>query len=188
MKAVGATAIDAPVSGGTGGAAAGTLTFMVGGSSEEFEASKVILSKMGAKLVHCGGVGNGQVAKLCNNLLLGICMLGTSEAYALGIKLGADPALLATVINSSSGQNWSSEKYNPVPGVMPASAASRGYTGGFAAELMLKDLGLAKEAADNVKLALPLGHVAHAKYTMMKNSGEGGRDFSAIFESVMKNK
>ncbi|MDP9088908.1 MAG: 3-hydroxyisobutyrate dehydrogenase [Pseudomonadota bacterium] len=171
---------DAPVSGGTGGAEAGTLTFMVGGSSEVFEHIAPVLRQMGKNIVHCGDSGTGQVAKICNNLLLGISMIGVSEAMNLGTALGIDAKVLAGIINTSSGRCWSSDTYNPYPGVMDNVPAARGYTGGFGAELMLKDLGLALDAAKLSKQPVVLGALAQQLYQMFSAQGAGGQDFSAI--------
>ena len=177
---------DAPVSGGTGGAQAGTLTFMVGASQALFDTLHPVLAQMGRNIVHCGDVGTGQVAKICNNLLLGISMVGVSEAMALGAALGIDSEVLAGVINSSTGRCWSSEVYNPWPGIVEAAPASRGYTGGFGAELMLKDLGLATEAARQAHQPVVMGAVAQQLYQAMSLRGEGGKDFSAIINSYRK--
>jgi len=177
---------DAPVSGGTGGAQAGTLTFMVGASAEHFEVLKPVLAQMGKNIVHCGDVGTGQIAKICNNLLLGISMIGVAEAMALGNTLGIDTGVLASIINSSTGRCWSSEVYNPWPGIVETAPASRGYTGGFGAELMLKDLGLATEAARVAHQPVILGAVAQQLYQAMSLRGDGGKDFSAIVESYRK--
>ncbi len=177
---------DAPVSGGTGGAAAGTLTFMVGATPELFATLQPVLAQMGRNIVHCGAVGTGQIAKICNNLLLGISMVGVSEAMALGDALGIDTQVLAGIINSSTGRCWSSEAYNPWPGVVETAPASRGYTGGFGAELMLKDLGLATEAARQAHQPVVLGAVAQQLYQAMSLRGEGGQDFSAIINSYRK--
>lgn len=177
---------DAPVSGGTGGAAAGTLTFMVGASDALFAALKPVLAHMGRNIVHCGEVGTGQIAKICNNLLLGISMIGVSEAMALGNALGIDTQVLAGIINSSTGRCWSSDTYNPWPGVIDTAPSSRGYTGGFGAELMLKDLGLATEAARQARQPVILGAVAQQLYQAMSLRGEGGKDFSAIIEAYRK--
>jgi 3-hydroxyisobutyrate dehydrogenase len=177
---------DAPVSGGTGGAQAGTLTFMVGASAEHFNVLKPILAQMGKNIVHCGDVGTGQIAKICNNMLLGISMIGVAEAMALGNSLGIDTGVLAGIINSSTGRCWSSEVYNPWPGIVETAPASRGYTGGFGAELMLKDLGLATEAARGAHQPVILGAVAQQLYQAMSLRGEGGKDFSAIIESYRK--
>ncbi|MFJ4375862.1 3-hydroxyisobutyrate dehydrogenase [Pseudomonas japonica] len=177
---------DAPVSGGTGGAAAGTLTFMVGGSDALFATLQPVLAQMGRNIVHCGAVGTGQIAKICNNLLLGISMVGVSEAMALGNALGIDTKVLAGIINSSTGRCWSSDTYNPWPGIIETAPASRGYTGGFGAELMLKDLGLATEAAKQAHQPVILGAVAQQLYQAMSLRGDGGKDFSAIVESYRK--
>ncbi|NNA87436.1 3-hydroxyisobutyrate dehydrogenase [Pseudomonas fragi] len=177
---------DAPVSGGTGGAQAGTLTFMVGAPQVLFDTLHPVLEQMGRNIVHCGDVGTGQVAKICNNLLLGISMVGVSEAMALGAALGIDSEVLAGVINSSTGRCWSSEVYNPWPGIVETAPASRGYTGGFGAELMLKDLGLATEAARQAHQPVVMGAVAQQLYQAMSLRGEGGKDFSAIINSYRK--
>ena len=179
---------DAPVSGGTGGAAAGTLTFMVGATPELFATLQPVLAQMGRNIVHCGDVGTGQIAKICNNLLLGISMVGVSEAMALGDALGIDTQVLAGIINSSTGRCWSSDTYNPWPGVIETAPSSRGYTGGFGADLMLKDLGLATEAARQAKQPVILGAVAQQLYQSMSQRGEGGKDFSAIINSYRKPK
>ena len=177
---------DAPVSGGTGGAAAGTLTFMVGATAELFGTLQPVLAQMGRNIVHCGEVGTGQIAKICNNLLLGISMVGVSEAMALGDALGIDTQVLAGIINSSTGRCWSSDTYNPWPGVIETAPASRGYTGGFGDDLMLKDLGLATEAARQAHQPVVLGAVAQQLYQAMSQRGEGGKDFSAIVNSYRK--
>jgi 3-hydroxyisobutyrate dehydrogenase len=171
---------DAPVSGGTGGAEAGTLTFMVGGDTAVFQQITPILRHMGKNIVHCGAGGTGQVAKICNNLLLGITMIGVSEAMNLGTALGIDAKVLAGIINTSSGRCWSSDTYNPYPGVMENVPAARGYSGGFGADLMLKDLGLAVDAAKQSKQPALLGAVAQQLYQMFSAQGAGGQDFSAI--------
>jgi 3-hydroxyisobutyrate dehydrogenase len=175
-------AADAPVSGGTGGAVAGTLTFMVGASGELFDRIKPILASMGKNIVHCGGSGNGQVAKICNNMLLAISMIGVSEAMNLGVALGIDPKVLAGIINTSSGRCWSSDTYNPYPGVMDNVPSARNYTGGFGVDLMLKDLGLASDAAKLAKQSIPLGGAARELYQMFSSQGAGGKDFSAIIQ------
>ncbi len=170
---------DAPVSGGTGGAQAGTLTFMVGAGDDVFERIRPVLLDMGKNVVHCGALGTGQVAKICNNLLLGISMMGVSEAMALGVSLGIDPAVLAGIINTSTGRCWSSDTCNPYPGVLPAAPAARGYAGGFAANLMLKDLGLATEAARHARQPLWMGALTQQLYQSMSQQGLGTLDFSA---------
>jgi 3-hydroxyisobutyrate dehydrogenase len=177
---------DAPVSGGTGGAQAATLTFMVGAAPGVFEAIKPVLAQMGKNIVYCGTAGTGQVAKICNNLLLGISMIGVAEAMSLGVGLGIDPKILAGVINTSSGRCWSSDTYNPYPGVMENVPAARGYTGGFGTDLMLKDLGLATEAAKQAKQPLLLGSVAQQLYQMFSGGGAGAQDFSAIIDLYRK--
>lgn len=179
-QARGFTMIDAPVSGGVGGAAAGTLTFIVGGSTEALEQARPVLEKMGKNIFHAGDSGAGQVAKICNNMLLGILMAGTSEALALGVANGLDPKVLSDIIAKSSGRNWATELYNPWPGVMENVPASREYSGGFGTDLMLKDLGLAEEAAISAKQAIPLGAQARQLYALHSGLGRGGLDFSSI--------
>ncbi|TLX56033.1 3-hydroxyisobutyrate dehydrogenase [Stutzerimonas nosocomialis] len=178
--------LDAPVSGGTGGAAAGTLTFMVGGSAADFDRAQPILAAMGKNIVHCGDSGNGQVAKVANNMLLGISMIGVAEAMSLGVSLGMDPAVLAGVINTSSGRCWSSDTYNPYPGVLENAPASRGYSGGFGTDLMLKDLGLATEAAKQIRQPVILGALAQQLYQRFSADGNGGLDFSAIIQTYLR--
>lgn len=172
--------LDAPVSGGTGGAEGSTLTFMVGGAKIDFDHAQPLFTKMGKNIVHCGGSGNGQVAKVANNMLLGISMIATAEAMSLGVSLGMDPKVLAGIINTSSGRCWSSEIYNPYPGVVENAPASRGYSGGFGVDLMLKDLGLATEAAKFAKKPVVLGAVAQQLYQLFSSQGGGKLDFSAI--------
>ncbi|WP_180180710.1 3-hydroxyisobutyrate dehydrogenase [Acinetobacter sp. YH01021] len=171
---------DAPVSGGTLGAKDGTLTFMVGADDATFEAVKPVLSCMGKNLVHCGAVGTGQVAKICNNLILGISMTAVAEGMALGAKLGIDPQALAGVINSSTGRCWSSEIYNPWPDICVNAPSSRGYTDGFAAQLMLKDLGLAVDAAQQVDQPVVLGSMVQKLYQQLCQEGDAHLDFSSI--------
>ncbi|GAA5194206.1 3-hydroxyisobutyrate dehydrogenase [Ferrimonas gelatinilytica] len=175
--------VDAPVSGGTAGAAAGTLTFICGGSNEGFKAAQPILSDMGANIFHAGGTGAGQVAKICNNMLLSVLMIGTSEALQLGRDHGLDPKVLSDIMQVSSGGNWTLEKYNPCPGVMPQAPASNGYQGGFMVDLMAKDLGLAMETAGQSRSATPMGALATALYRQHARQGNGKRDFSSIFET-----
>lgn len=172
--------IDAPVSGGTAGAAAGTLTFMVGGSDDAVAAARPLLAAMGKNIFHAGASGAGQMAKVCNNMLLGILMAGTAEALALGVKNGLDPAVLSDIMANSSGRNWVLETYNPWPGVMAQAPASRGYSGGFMSALMLKDLGLAEEAALQSQAATPLGALARNLYQAHVAAGMGQLDFSSI--------
>ena len=178
--------IDAPVSGGTGGAIAGTLTFMVGGSDADLERARPLLEKMGKNIFHAGDVGAGQTAKICNNMLLGILMIGTSEAIALGVANGLDPKVLSEIMRRSSGGNWALEVYNPFPGVQEASAATRGYTGGFGTDLMLKDLGLAQESAMSVKASTPLGGMARQIYAAHSIAGHGPEDFSSVIKMLQK--
>ena len=187
-EATGIAFIDAPVSGGTGGAIAGTLTFMVGGSDANLERARPLLEKMGKNIFHAGDVGAGQTAKICNNMLLGILMIGTSEAIAMGVANGLDPKVLSEIMRRSSGGNWALEVYNPFPGVQEASAATRGYTGGFGTDLMLKDLGLAQECAMSVKASTPLGGMARAIYAAHSIGGHGGEDFSSIIKMLQSPK
>ena len=184
--AQGLTMLDAPVSGGTGGAAAGTLTFMVGGTTDGFAAARPYLEHMGKALFHAGASGNRQTVKMCNNMLLGILMIGTSEAIRLGMANGMDPQVLSEIMSKSSGRNWALEVYNPCPGVMPAAPASKGYAGGFGVDLMLKDLGLAVENALSTASAVPLGALARNLYDIHSKSGAGRLDFSSIFDLLAK--
>uniref|UniRef100_A0A9J8D1R0 3-hydroxyisobutyrate dehydrogenase n=2 Tax=Cyprinus carpio TaxID=7962 RepID=A0A9J8D1R0_CYPCA len=179
---LGAVFMDAPVSGGVGAATSGKLTFMVGGPEEEFNAAKELLSCMGANVVYCGQVGTGQAAKICNNMLLAIGMIGTAETMNLGIRLGLDPKLLAKILNMSSGRCWSSDTYNPVPGVMEGVPSANNYQGGFGTTLMAKDLGLAQYTATNTKTPVPLGSLAHQIYRMMCARGYASKDFSSVFQ------
>ncbi len=175
--------VDAPVSGGVAAAAAGTLAFMVGGTEANFESAKVVLEAMGANIFRAGDVGAGQVAKICNNMLLAIHMSGTAEALQLGIDNGLDPKALSDIMLKSSGCNWSLEKYNPVPGVMEGVPSSNDYQGGFMVDLMLKDLGLAQEAASGSKSSIPMGSAARNLFNLHKNSAgedKGAKDFSSI--------
>ncbi|MEY4581638.1 MAG: hypothetical protein RL701_6341 [Pseudomonadota bacterium] len=178
--------IDAPVSGGTGGAAAGTLTFMVGASGELFARVKPVLENMGRHIVSCGLIGNGQVAKICNNLLLGISMLGVSEAMTLGVNQGMDAKVLAEIINASSGRCWSSDTYNPYPGISAAAPASRAYSGGFGVDLMLKDLGLATETARDCHQPLPMAALAQQLYQVWSLQGHGALDFSSVIQLLLR--
>jgi 3-hydroxyisobutyrate dehydrogenase len=182
----GVAVIDAPVSGGTGGAIAGTLTFMVGGSAQDLERARPVLEKMGANIFHAGDAGAGQTAKICNNMLLGILMIGTSEALALGVANGLDPKVLSEIMRRSSGGNWALEKYNPMPGVMEASPASKNYAGGFGTDLMLKDLGLSQENAAAVRAATPLGGMARNLYAAHSLAGHGALDFSSVIKLLQK--
>jgi 3-hydroxyisobutyrate dehydrogenase len=174
--------LDAPVSGGVGGAAGGTLTFMVGGEDAAFQRAKPILEKMGKNIFHAGGAGNGQAAKICNNMLLAISMIGTCEAFVLAEKLGLDHETLFKISSTASGQCWSLTSYCPVPGPVPASPANRNYQAGFTAAMMLKDLKLAQSAAQASGAATPLGAQATALYSLFESAGAGGRDFSGIIQ------
>lgn len=176
--------LDAPVSGGTAGAAAGTLTFIVGGDAAALERARPLLEKMGKNIFHAGANGAGQMAKICNNMLLAIHMIGTAEALCLGAAHGLDPKVLSEIMSKSSGRNWSLEVYNPFPGVMDNVPASRGYAGGFGTDLMLKDLGLAQEAATAAGAATPLGHLARELYARHSRNGGGRLDFSSIIGAL----
>lgn len=172
--------VDAPVSGGTGGATAGTLTFMTGGAKDAFAKAEPILKPMAGKIVHCGDAGAGQAAKICNNMILGISMIAVGEAFVLAEKLGLSHQALFDVASTSSGQCWSLNTYCPVPGPVPTSPANRDYQPGFAAALMLKDLKLSQEAAQAAGAATPLGAEATQLYTLFNAQGHGGTDFSGI--------
>ena len=176
----GMLSVDAPVSGGVGGAAAGTLTFMAGGADEAFAKAEPLLQPMAGKIVHCGDAGAGQAAKICNNMILGISMIGVSEAFVLAEKLGLSHQALYDVASTSSGQCWSLTTYCPVPGPVPTSPANRDYQPGFAAGLMLKDLKLAQEAAQGAGAVTPLGAEAAQLYALFDATGHGGTDFSGI--------
>lgn len=172
--------VDAPVSGGVGGAAAGTLTFMAGGAADAFEKARPFLDIMGQKIVHCGDAGAGQAAKICNNMILGISMIAACEGFALAEKLGLDKQALFDVASTSSGQCWSINTYCPVPGPVPTSPANRDYEPGFAATLMLKDLKLSQDAAQGAGASTPLGAHATQLYSLFDAAGQGGTDFSGI--------
>ena len=174
--------VDAPVSGGIAAANGGTLTFMVGGTDAAFARAQPILSAMGKAVIHAGDAGNGQAAKICNNMLLGASMVATCETFAMAQKLGLDPQTFYDISSVSSGQCWSMTSYCPLPGVGPQSPADNGYQGGFAVALMLKDLKLATEAAQQANAAVPMGQAAEALYQMLANKGEGGKDFSSMIE------
>ena len=176
--------LDAPVSGGTAGAAAGTLTFIVGGETAAVEQARPLLSAMGKNIFHAGGHGAGQVAKICNNMLLAIQMIGTSEALQLGVNNGLDPQVLSEIMQKSSGRNWSLEVYNPWPGVMENVPAARDYQGGFMVDLMNKDLGLAMEAAQASSSSTPLGALAKQLYNLHAGLGNGRLDFSSILQLI----
>ncbi|HYC03256.1 MAG TPA: 3-hydroxyisobutyrate dehydrogenase [Azospirillaceae bacterium] len=183
-RAKGLDMVDAPVSGGTGGAAAGTLTFMVGGSDAAFAKAEPILQAMGKTIIHAGGPGTGQAAKICNNMVLGISMIAVGEAFALAEKLGLDAQKLFDISSKSSGQCWSLTSYCPVPGPVPTSPANRDYAPGFATDMMLKDLKLAQQAAASAGAATPLGAQAAALYQLFSASGNGGLDFSGIIKML----
>ena len=180
-EAAGLGALDAPVSGGVGGAAGGTLTFMVGGGEDAFAKAKPLFEVMGQKAVHCGPAGNGQAAKICNNMILGVTMIATCEAFALADKLGLDRQAMFDVVSTSSGYSWSMNAYCPAPGVGPQSPADNGYKPGFAADLMLKDLRLAAQAAESADADTPLGTAARDLYAQFVENEDGlGKDFSAM--------
>ncbi|MEP4038963.1 3-hydroxyisobutyrate dehydrogenase [Pseudophaeobacter sp.] len=179
--------VDAPVSGGIGGAAGGTLTFMAGGSSEAFAKAKPLFDIMGQKAVHCGEAGAGQAAKICNNMILGVTMIATCEAFALADKLGLDRQKMFDVVSTSSGYSWTMNAYCPAPGVGPQSPADNDYTPGFAAELMLKDLRLSQQAAVSADADTPMGELAQALYTQFVENEDGtGMDFSAMLPRFEK--
>ena len=182
--ASGIATLDAPVSGGVGGAKAATLTFMVGGSDHAFARGKPILERMGKRVVHCGVAGNGQVAKICNNMILGASMIAVGEAFVLGEKLGLSHQAMFDVVSASSGQCWSLTSYCPVPGPVPASPANNGYKPGFSAALMLKDLKLAREAANSVGVKAAMGAHAAEIYDAFAKAGHSGDDFSGIINLV----
>ena len=178
--------IDAPVSGGTAGAAAGTLTFICGGSAHAYEKAQSALNAMGANIFHAGNAGAGQVAKICNNMLLAVLMVGTSEALQLGRDHGLEPKVLSDIMKVSSGGNWTLEKYNPCPNVMEAVPSSNDYQGGFMVDLMVKDLGLSQEAALLSNSSTPMGALARSMFVNHARQGHGRRDFSSIFEAFAK--
>ncbi|WP_254441414.1 3-hydroxyisobutyrate dehydrogenase [Ruegeria arenilitoris] len=183
----GLLAVDAPVSGGIGGAAAGTLTFMAGGSDAAFAKAAPLFEIMGQKAVHCGTAGAGQAAKICNNMILGVTMIATCEAFALADKLGLDRQKMFDVVSTSSGYSWSMNAYCPAPGVGPQSPADNGYKPGFAAELMLKDLRLSQQAAESADADTPMGQIATALYEQFVEAEDGkGMDFSAMLPRFEK--
>ena len=182
--AMGYGMVDAPVSGGTAAADAGTLTFMVGGTDERFAQAEPILQAMGKAVIHAGPAGAGQAAKICNNMLLGATMVATCEAFVLAQRLGLDPARFYDIASKASGQSWSMTSYCPVPGVGPQTPADRDYEGGFLSALMLKDLKLAAEAAAGAGASTPMGAQAQALYQMFERMGGGGKDFSAIIRMI----
>ncbi len=180
--------VDAPVSGGTAGAAAGTLTFIVGGAQEHFARAQTVLQNMGKNIFHAGEVGAGQVAKICNNMLLSVLMIGTSEALQMAIDNGLDPKTMSDIMLQSSGRNWTLELYNPCPGVMDSVPSSKGYQGGFMVDLMRKDLGLAMQTAMASGSSAPMGALAQSLYGLHSSQGKGQKDFSSIFELFAHNK
>ncbi|KAJ2307823.1 hypothetical protein IWW55_000768 [Coemansia sp. RSA 2706] len=184
VLAAGARAVDAPISGGIMGAQAGTLTFMVGSQTDsDYERAKLHLGKMGKNVIRCGDLGAGQAAKICNNLLLAISMIGTAEAMNLGMRLGLDPKVLASIINTSSGRCWSSDTANPVPDVIATAPSTNGYRGGFKTRLMHKDLGLVSNAAKDTRTPLLLGALAENIYRLMsRDPTMADQDFSSVFE------
>ncbi len=181
-EAKGLTAVDAPVSGGIAAANGGTLTFMVGGSAEAFERARLILEAMGKAVIHAGGNGAGQAAKICNNMILGATMAVTTEAFNLAKALGLDQQAFYDIASVSSGQSWSMTSYCPVPGVGPETPADRNYEGGFAAALMLKDMRLALDAAGTSGTAVPVAGIAAERYQALADGGQGGKDFSAVID------
>ena len=176
--------IDAPVSGGVAGAAQGTLTFMCGGTEDAFERARPLLDVMGKNVFHAGDAGNGQVAKICNNMLLGIHMIGTCEAFNLAARLGLDAQTFFDISSTASGQNWSMTSYCPAPGPVESAPSNRDYQPGFAAAMMLKDLRLAKDAATTARAATPMGAQAEALYALMEAAGKGGLDFSGVMKLI----
>ena len=185
-SAQGIAMLDAPVSGGVAAAEAGTLSFMCGGEQDTFAKIKPLLEAMGKNIFHAGGAGAGQSAKVCNNMLLSILMLGTSEAIKLGIDHGLDPAVLSEIMLASSGRNWTLECYNPCPGVMATAPSSHDYQPGFMVDLMYKDLGLAMDAAQGSKSPVPMGALAHSIYSAHSANGNGRKDFSSVFADLAR--
>ncbi|TRX55631.1 3-hydroxyisobutyrate dehydrogenase [Thalassomonas sp. M1454] len=186
LNTAGINFIDAPVSGGVGGATAGTLSFMVGGSEQDFNNAKPVLDNMGKNIFHAGDHGAGQVAKVCNNMLLAVLMAGTSEALQLGISNGLDPKVLSEIMLQSSGKNWTLEVYNPCPNVSENVPSSNNYEGGFMVDLMAKDLGLAMDTAVQSQSSTPMGALARNLFALHAGAGNGGKDFSSIFNMFNK--
>ena len=176
--------VDAPVSGGVTAAAAGTLTFMVGGTKSAYAKAHIYLEQMGKNIFHAGAAGNGQAAKVCNNMLLGITMIGTCEAFSLAEKLGLDAQTFFDISSTASGQSWSMTTYCPAPGPVPSAPSNRDYTAGFTAAMMLKDMRLAQDAASKAKAATPLGAQAEALYALMESAGKDDLDFSGIMKLI----
>jgi len=183
-EAAGRAMLDAPVSGGVAGAAAGTLTFMAGGAEAAFARARPILEAMGRTIVHAGGPGNGQAAKVCNNMILGVSMIAVAEAFSLGEKLGLDPKTFFDISSKASGSCWAMLNHLPVPGIVETSAANRDFAPGFAAAMMVKDMGLSQQAAGQVGAATPLGAAAAALYGEFVEAGHGGLDYSAIIRMI----
>lgn len=183
-EAKGLHMVDAPVSGGVAAAAAGTLTFMVGGTKSAFSKAQIYLEQMGKNIFHAGAAGNGQAAKVCNNMLLGITMIGTCEAFALAKKLGLDAQTFYDISSTASGQSWSMTSYCPAPGPVPTSPANNDYKAGFTTAMMLKDMRLAQQAASNAKAATPLGAQAEALYALMESAGKDDLDFSGVMKLI----
>jgi 3-hydroxyisobutyrate dehydrogenase len=178
--------VDAPVSGGVAGATAGTLTFIVGGDTADFSRAEPVLASMGKNIFHAGAIGAGQIAKICNNMLLSVLMIGTSEALQMAIDNGLDPKVMSDIMLQSSGRNWTLELYNPCPNVMENVPSSKGYQGGFMVDLMKKDLGLASDTAVKSQSSTPMGALAQSLYTLHSIQGNGNKDFSSIFEMFAK--
>ncbi|MBT3437937.1 MAG: 3-hydroxyisobutyrate dehydrogenase [Oceanospirillaceae bacterium] len=187
-KSLGIHFVDAPVSGGTAGAKAGTLSFIVGGDQTCFERAQPVLEAMGKNIFHAGDAGAGQIAKMCNNMLLSVLMAGTAEALQMGVENGLDPKVLSDIMVKSSGRNWALEIYNPVPGVMDGTPASNNYQGGFMVDLMNKDLGLALSAAQASNSNVPMGQQASQLFKAHGDAGYGGLDFSSIYQHYSNNK
>jgi 3-hydroxyisobutyrate dehydrogenase len=186
-KASNITMVDAPVSGGVAGASAGTLTFMVGGDDNDFLRAKPILEVMGKRIIHAGPAGNGQVAKICNNMILGVSMIAVSEAFILGKKLGLDPKKFFEISSNASGQCWAMTHYCPLPNILAAAPANNNYQPGFAARMMLKDLRLSQDAAQHADATTPLGAEATALYSLFVNQGNADLDFSGIIKMIAGN-
>lgn len=184
----GARFVDAPVSGGVPGAEAATLTFMVGGTADEFKAVKDVLECMGKNITHCGSYGMGQAAKICNNMMLGISMIGCAEVMNLAIRLGLDPKQFMDIINSSTGRCWSSEVYNPVPGLVATAPSSKNYDGGFQTGLITKDLGIASAVATASNTPIPMGAMAHQIYRQLMAHGMANKDFSVVYDFLKNQK
>jgi len=184
VKAAGASFVDAPVSGGVMGAQNATLTFMVGGTVDEYNRAKGFLEGMGKRITHCGTYGMGEAAKICNNMMLAISMIGTAETMNLAIRMGLDPKVFNEIINSSTGRSWASEVNNPVPGLNPSAPPSDNYNGGFSTALITKDLGLASSVATVYNSPIPLGALSHHIYRTMMAKGLGNKDFSVIYDFI----